>query len=467
MVAPEVAPTPITVRSIDLDPHLIFGPSPSSVLAAPSLAGQPSPISALDHATRCASLLLRLPADGGLSWVRGGDDPSAMIGWGEAARLEVGGAERFSRAQRWWAGVAANAQVVDDVDIAGSGAVAFASFAFDGDPGHSVVIMPRVLIGIRGDRAWITVAVNGSDAAALRAAEVEAASVVASLSRPVGVPDETATVAYSEGSRTVPEWENAVAQAVSRINAGELDKVVLARDVVASLDSPLDVRSLLTRLALSYPSCWTFSVDGLVGATPELLVRRDGDLVTSRVLAGTVRRSEDWSTDGALTAMLLGSDKDQEEHEYAVRSVAAALAAHCTDLDVPSRPAVLRLANVAHLSTDVSGSLVDAAPVLALAASLHPTAAVCGTPTERAFAVIREIEGMNRGRYAGPVGWIDANGDGELGIALRCASLEDGRTRLRLFAGCGIVAGSTPESELAESQAKLVAMRDALEPHFS
>ena len=441
VIAPDVAPSPLTVRTVAID--------------APLLSGLGDDLD---------SLLLRLPADGGLSWVRGGDDASALIGWGQAARLDVAGPERFSRAQRWWAGVVSHAHVSDQVGVPGTGPIAFASFAFDSEPGHSVLIVPRVLIGVRGARAWITVAVDGDDAASARVADSEVDAIVASLARPMGVPRETTTVAYSEGSRSVPEWESAVAQAVSRINAGELDKVVLARDVVVSLESPLDVRGLLSRLTQDYPSCWTFSVDGLVGATPELLVRRDGDTVTSRVLAGTVHRSDDGPTDGALAARLLGSDKDQEEHEYAVRSVAAALAVHCTDLDVPSRPAVLRLANVAHLSTDVSGSLVDGAPVLALAASLHPTAAVCGTPTERAFSVIREIEGMDRGRYAGPVGWIDAHGDGELGIALRCASLEEGRTRLRLYAGCGIVAGSTPESELAESQAKLVAMRDALEP---
>jgi menaquinone-specific isochorismate synthase len=210
-----------------------------------------------------------------------------------------------------------------------------------------------------------------------------------------------------------------------------------------------------------YPDCWTFSVDGLVGATPELLIRREDDRVTSRVLAGTVHRSSDAGRDGALALALLGSDKDQEEHSYAVESVAMALASHCTDLRVPARPFVLRLANVQHLATDVSGELVDSAPALALAASLHPTAAVCGTPTERAKHVIREIEGMDRGRYSGPVGWIDSNGDGEFGIALRCANVES-PTSLRLFAGCGIVAGSTSAAEVAESNAKLSAMRKAL-----
>ena len=146
-----------------------------------------------------------------------------------------------------------------------------------------------------------------------------------------------------------------------------------------------------------------------------------------------------------------------------MHSVARALAAHCTDLDVPARPHVLELANVQHLATDVTGRLADAAPVLALAASLHPTAAVCGTPTERAFSVIREIEGMDRGRYAGPVGWFDRHGDGEFGIALRCAAVDVEAGQVRSFAGCGIVAGSDPGDELAESVAKLVPIRDALE----
>nr|MCU0266002.1 isochorismate synthase [Actinomycetes bacterium] len=259
----------------------------------------------------------------------------------------------------------------------------------------------------------------------------------------------------------VTAWQAAVAEAIRRIGRGEIDKVVLARDLVATAEEPVDVRYLLQRLAAGYPACWTFSVDGLVGATPELLVRRDGDRVTSRVLAGTVRRRGDDVADGRLAAALLGSDKDLEEHEYAVHSVAEALAAHCTDLDVPDRPHVLALANVQHLATDVRGWLADRAPVLALAASLHPTAAVCGTPTERALAVIRELEGMDRRRYAGPVGWLDAQGDGEFGIALRCAEVDG--DRLRLFAGCGIVAGSDPEAETAEAQAKFAAVRDALE----
>ena len=192
-------------------------------------------------------------------------------------------------------------------------------------------------------------------------------------------------------------------------------------------------------------------------------MRRTGDIVSSRVLAGTIKRHHDQS-DETLAQALLGSGKDLEEHVYAVQSVATSLAAHCTDMDIPSRPYVLNLSNVSHLATDVVGRLADDTSVVALAASLHPSAAVCGTPTERAMAVIRDIEGMDRDRYAGPVGWFDARGDGEFGIALRCALIDPDTKQARLFAGCGIVSGSDPASELAESQAKLVPMRDALEP---
>jgi menaquinone-specific isochorismate synthase len=193
------------------------------------------------------------------------------------------------------------------------------------------------------------------------------------------------------------------------------------------------------------------------------LVRLEKGLVTSRVLAGTIRRTGDDGHDLALAGSLARSSKDLEEHEYAVRSVADALRPHCSSMNVPESPFVLHLSNVMHLATDVAGVLGDRTTSLALAASLHPSAAVCGTPTEVADRVIAELEDMDRGRYAGPVGWMDAAGDGEWGIALRCGAYEaDDPAGLRLFAGCGIVAGSDPESEVAESDAKLVPMRDAL-----
>ena len=393
------------------------------------------------------------------SWVTSGADgrDEGLVGWGEAARGEFAGAERFSRAQRWWHTWTDGADVQDEVGLAGTGPVAFASFAFDAAPGSSVVVVPRVVVGRRDGVSWLTV-VAGSP----REARHALAETLAALHHPTAVPEAPAGVAYSEGSLSVPDWQAAVAEALQRIDDGELDKVVLARDVVVTTDAPVDTRYLLTRLAQRYPSCWTFMVDNMLGATPEMLVRRVGDTVTSRVLAGTMRRSSNAASDASLAEALLDSAKDHAEHAYAVQSVALALAAHCTDLDVPPTPSLLRLANVQHLATDVRGALADGAPALALAASLHPTAAVCGTPTERAFSLIRELEGMDRGRYAGPVGWIDSRGDGEFGIALRCASVE-ADDRLRLYAGVGLVSGSDPESELAETVAKLVAMRDALE----
>ncbi len=254
-----------------------------------------------------------------------------------------------------------------------------------------------------------------------------------------------------------------VGDAVARINQGHLEKVVLARDLVAKADAAIDVRWPLRRLVATYPMCWTFHVDGMFGSTPEMLVRRERGLVTSRVLAGTIRRTGDDEHDLALAGALARSSKDLEEHEYAVRSVAEALEPHCSGMNVPDAPFVLHLPNVMHLATDVAGVVHDAETVssLQLAEALHPSAAVGGTPTTAAVQLIAEIEGMDRGRYAGPVGWMDASGDGEWGIALRSAVLE-GDT-VRLFAGCGIVADSDPEAELAEAQAKFVPVRDALE----
>lgn len=394
------------------------------------------------------SLLDRLPDGDTVAWVRGGD---GLVGWGVAAELEVSGRERFSRTHRWWSKWCANAVVDDTVDVPGTGPVAFGSFSFDPANGSSVVIVPKVILGRRAGQAWVTVI--GTDEDPRRQVP------------PVATPPAPTAVRWRDGTRTEEQWQEIVGQAIARIGAGEIDKVVLARDIVAEVDGVLDPRHVLTRLAERYPSTWTFRVNGLVGATPELLVRRTGDLVTSRVLAGTVRRQGDDTADSNLALALLGSDKDLEEHEYAVNSVAKALSAHCTDLEVPEAPRVLSLANVQHLATDVTGRLADDTSVLTIAASLHPTAAVCGTPTERAFALIQQIEGMDRRRYAGPVGWFNAAGDGEFGIALRCAEIDTEERTVRAFAGCGIVAGSVPEQELAESNAKLVPIKDALATH--
>jgi menaquinone-specific isochorismate synthase len=392
-----------------------------------------------------APLLRLLPkAPTSTAWVRRGQ---GLVGWGVAAQIRTSGPQRFEQAQAWWMERSAHAVVRDEIRMPGTGLVAFGSFGFDDEPGDSVLVVPSVVVGRRDDVTWVTT---------ISRAAITTPPAVAPTT-PANPPGD---VSFADGSRTGSEWTTVVAEAVRRINEGRLEKVVLARDLVATAAEDIDVRWPLQRLAENYETCWTFHVDGLFGATPELLVRRERGLVTSRVLAGTIRRTGDDDRDLALAATLARSSKDLEEHEYAVRSVADALAPHCTSMNVPEAPFVLHLPNVMHLATDVAGVIDDATSSLGLAAALHPSAAVGGTPTSEALALIREIEGLDRGRYAGPVGWIDASGDGEWGIALRSAELRG--NQVRLFAGCGIVADSDPEAELAESQAKLVPVRDAL-----
>jgi menaquinone-specific isochorismate synthase len=320
--------------------------------------------------------------------------------------------------------------------------VAFGSFAFDAGQASSVLVVPQVLVGRRDGRGWITYVGGQSDV------------------HPQPAPERPEGVRFADLSRSGPEWMGVVADALARIETGEVDKVVLARDVEAVAEAPVDVRWLLRQLAARYQECWTFSVDGLVGATPEMLVRLRDGVATSRVLAGTFWPSGDAAKDLRQVDVLARSIKDIEEHGYGLRSVAEALEHHCSAIEVPAAPFVLELPNVIHLASDVRGIVSDGSSSLELIASLHPSAAVCGTPTPVAREIIREIEGLDRGRYAGPVGWLDASGDGEWGIALRCGEVDG--PRVRLFAGCGIVSGSDPARELAETNAKLVPMRDAL-----
>ena len=389
-------------------------------------------------------LLDLLPDARPLCWVRDGE---GLVGWGEVARFTAAGPDRFVAADAWWRSFAADLDVRDDVGAEGTGPVAFTSFAFADGSGGSVVVVPRVVVGRVEGRAWITEFLGGDGPAV----------------QPVRPVRPTGPLRFTDGRLPVEGYRAAVAAAVARMRSGELDKAALAHDLLAVADAPLDPRFLLGGLARRYPSCWSFAVDGLIGATPELLVRRSGATVASRVLAGTA-----WSEAGApanraeLARRLLSSEKDRREHALAVESLAAALRPLCTSLDVPETPGVLALLNVSHLSSDVHGKLDrdDPATLLSLAAAVHPTAAVGGTPRDAAVALIAELEGMDRGRYAGPVGWMDADGNGELGIALRCAQL-DGPVA-RLFAGCGVVADSDPDTEVREAAAKLLPVRDAL-----
>ncbi len=383
------------------------------------------------------------------AWVRRGE---GVVGWGRALEFRGSGPSRFPQAQAWWRTVVDHAVVRDDLALPGTGPVAFGSFSYSADsPAGAALVVPEVLVGRRGSQWWLTTVGVDSHLPG---------TVTPSVAPPPAAPQD---VTFADGALSGAQWSAVVARAVGRINAGEMDKVVLARDLAVDARSAIDPRWLLQRLVERYDNTWVFAVDGLVGATPEMLVKLEKGLVTSRVLAGTIRRTGDDEHDLALAASLARSSKDLEEHEYAVRSVAEALAPHCSSINVPESPFVLHLSNVMHLATDVAGVLTDQVTSLALAASLHPSAAVCGTPTMVADAAIRELEQMDRGRYAGPVGWMDAAGDGEWGIALRCGVIDAADPhRMRLFAGCGIVAGSDPDSELAESDAKFVPMRDAL-----
>ena len=394
-----------------------------------------------------ADLLGAIPSPAGVhAWVRHG---AGLVGWGEAAQVTLpAGNDRFTAGGKWLREVFDGARVRDDVGVHGTGLIAFGSFTFDDCSDGSVMSVPRVVLGRDGTGlAWLTVITRAGDAGG-------------EDSQP-SQPADPGAIQWRDGALPGPQWEQAVAEAVRRISRGDLRKVVLARDVYATAERPIDPRTLLRRLSGRYPECYTFACDGFIGATPELLIRREGDEVRSLVLAGTMPRGGSAEEDSRLAAALMASAKEAEEHRYAADSVRRVLTPLCDPLDVSPGPQLLTLPNVHHLATRVVGRLATDRSALALAAALHPTAAVGGDPTEVAVEVIRELECMDRSRYAGPVGWMDAHGNGEWGIGLRSAQLSGNQARL--FAGGGIVAGSDPAAELAETTSKLRPMRSALE----
>lgn len=439
-----------------------------------------------------------------------------IVGLGEVARCEMAA---VTDAEEWWLAVAEGLRAHStDPDHgtapsaapgSGVGPLAFGSFVFDAHHTQhlSVLVVPRLIIGSRDGQHWMT-----------RIARVGEPLPEPVLPPRTPSPASPGVVSWSDGAVSGPEWEGIVAEAVARIRgtstpqedmaggdmgAGpraqdaaqspraqgaargpRVQKVVLARELVATGERAISPRWLIEQLAPAYPRCWTFWVDDMVGATPEMLVRLDQGLATSRVLAGTIWRgaqgpkrrpggergpgaaehsTSETISSSAIAEVLAQSEKNLGEHAFAVDSVAHALEPFCTGMNVPDSPFVLELPNVMHLATDVNAVVRPGTTSLALAAALHPSAAVCGTPTPEARHTIAAIEGLDRGRYSGPIGWIDTQGNGEWGIALRCGRLQgDGRS-MALFAGCGIVADSDPAVELAESNAKLVPMRDALE----
>ena len=392
-------------------------------------------------------LLSWLPAGSAFAFLRGGD---GLVGWGEAARLPVAPSPRSGVELATQVSDLLGAMTVrDDVRVPGSGPVAIVSMTFDPEAAGSVVVVPKVVLGRRDGRCWLTLVTPPGGVAVptlTRRPTSAAKPVPAALDRPV--PEEFV-------------WRGAVEAAVARMQHGELEKVVLARAIDVVADDVVDARIVAGRLAQRFPSCFTYVCDGLVGASPELLVRRIGRQAESLVLAGTIGRGADEDETARLEESLLGSAKNRHEHRLAVESVMATLASVAVEVEADDAPHMLRLANLSHLATHVQAWLPHDAPsALALAARLHPTAAVGGTPSDAALDLIRALEAAPRERYAGPVGWVDANGDGEFAIALRCAQLDGARARV--WAGAGIVAESDPDAEVAETTVKLEAALTAL-----
>ncbi len=375
-------------------------------------------------------------------FIRGGD---GLVGAGVAARLSAKGPNRIAELAAKWRELVAATEVIDEVQRPGTGLIAFGSFAFaDDSAAESVLVVPLVVVGTRDGKRWLTRVAGGDDA---------------NFWDEPSEYSKNPTVAFGDGAQTAEGFAASVVNAVSRIGAGELEKVVLARDLVASVGD-FDLRPALRKFAEKYPTCWTYSVEGLFGASPELLVRVSHKQVSARVLAGTAARGTDPDVDFAISTALANSPKNVMEHRFAVASLVEQLQKFCTTVDADTEPFSLQLPNLWHLASDVHGVLNDEASALDLAAVLHPTAAVAGTPTKLAQKVISELEPFDRGRYAGPVGWLGADGDGEWAIALRGAQLRDGK--ITAYAGCGIVAESDPQSELEETELKLRPIREAL-----
>ncbi len=406
-------------------------------------------------------LLAYTSPDAPLAWLRRGN---GIVGIGSLGGFEQGpdassAVDAPSPAEAWRR-MAADAEVDDPVGLPGTGLVSFGTLVFDErSTATSRLVIPQAVVGRHHGRSWITrIRSTGSD-------------IVEPLIDPIPYgPYWSATL--GPGALAPAGYQAAVRAAVDAILAGDLEKVVLARDLVGTIPAGADLRRLVRALAHDYPDTWTYAVDGLIGASPETLVTVSHGAVTARVLAGTIPRGTDAGDDAEASSSLAHSAKDMQEHRYAVQSVLDTLGPHVRGMRADAEPFTLELPNLWHLATDVAGEIADHASSLDLVAALHPTAAVAGTPTDAAIELIRTLEPFDRGRYAGPVGWVDGDGDGEWAIALRCAQIGSGPVRgyasfsdtvpVVAHAGAGIVAASDPETELLETRVKFRPIVDAL-----
>ncbi|MCL2418884.1 MAG: isochorismate synthase [Conexibacteraceae bacterium] len=402
-------------------------------------------------------------------------DGTAHAGLGAALELDATGAERFTLLQRRWRSLSRSALYDDPGAVPGSGLVAVAGFAFAdgggaspswGGFGPASLWIPSLWFARRDGETWLTcnlALVRDDDAEGLL--QNLLASIEALRERPLPLLDPAPVGEFSVHSPMPPaHYEEAVARAVQRIRAGELEKVVLAREVQVRAPQAHDPAAVFDVLRGGFPECFVYAVGRgdatFIGATPELLVRRDGMRASTVALAGSTRRSADPAVDAHLGESLLHSGKDRHENVVVADRIAKALEPFSVWVTVAPQPVLIKVANIQHLAVPIRAQLTDAVGVLTLAGALHPTPAVGGEPDHVAAALIPALEGLDRGWYAGALGWTDTNGDGEFCVTLRCALLRGDLATC--YAGCGIMADSDPAAELAESEVKLQALLPTL-----
>lgn len=365
---------------------------------------------------------------------------TGIAGRGVAARIPIDDA------------VDALAAIDHDTTVDGGGPVALGGVPFaPGAPAELVI--PGVIFRKSSDGSTAVTVIGDTDAdQAVRAA----------TALPPPAPAAAASWSIEPGVK-IDRYLAAVIAARDAVRAGALTKAVIARPIMVRSSSPIDVHAVLRRLRTSFGSSYRYSIDGFIGASPELLVEVDGLVVRSHPLAGTAPRTGDVDNDAHIATKLLASTKNQIEHRVVIDVVHDTLLPWASYLDWEPEPSIVTVANVQHLGTRMEGMLSQPAPsVIELVRALSPTPALGGHPRQAAIELIQSVEGFERGRYGGAVGWVDASGSGTWAVAIRCAELSDDRCSARLVAGGGIVADSDPHSELAETQAKFQAMLSAI-----
>ena len=348
----------------------------------------------------------------------------------------------------------ANIQVDDSVHAPGSGPVLIGAIPFDSKQPHDFVL-PKLLVCKSDDgRCWVTT---------IQDTELDKSESIDLELSPTHAPSATSSSYTVTPGVDIETYLQAVTAARDAVRSGAITKAVIARDVFVTSSQPIDIHSVLLRLRNSFGSSYQFSVDGFVGASPELLVSIVDGEVSSHPLAGTAPRTGDPTTDAQLATSLLSSTKNQIEHRIVIDAVHDTLLPWCSYLDWEPEASIVAVANVQHLGTHMLGRLSEPfLHVLDAVYALSPTPALGGFPRDKALKLIADVEGMSRGRYGGAVGWFDAQGNGVWAVAIRCAEYSNNNMTARLFAGGGIVADSEPLAELAETQAKLQAMLAAI-----